>query len=1762
MFNNDSNRSFKWWIEFIETKYNILNAKKRKEDKEAFSSIIHPFTIFPDKGEIGAKKSQDIEIKFTPNIPQCDIETKVVIRTNVFDKLPFRLHGIGGSVILKASLTNIDFGYCAVGSKQVIPITISNVGLLYSKFTTECTSNCFKVDPEFGVIKNGETIIIRISYIPLISDEVNKGYFKLIPDNSTINKPVYVSLSGMSGYPDIIINKRLIDFGYTVWRGKNVKTLIIQNKGSVPGILNFTSKHSSLFIEEIDETECITIEPKSKRKLHVIYIPTKMEILNTHGIFSNIKYKTESILINFKGIVCQPKLVIDPPDFYTNINFGICHVNNVYEKKIYISNEGTIDLHYSLKFDFEQKNEYDSINSDSDENTDDDDIFEKDNNKIIKEKNVNINNGITSSKNSLNEDSKDDDTNDLFKIYNCPFTLTNNECTLPVGEKTVVIIRFSPTENITYNFNYSLSYGFQPVCGSVSGIGGIGRINFYPKVNSINFGLCHEDKETIKKIYIKNTGNISEKFIIRPVIPDTPEEIYNKDIASLSEFNNSEDIIIHMGNKKDKQKIENNEETKSKKNLLLWEKYLESIGLKLLNYDGICNPDEEKTIEFIYKPLPNTNLNVSFKLYTRWKSKEILIIGRSGKSMLRLCDMDGNEISPKKGVRFGMKSVDTINKIYLKLENMGDFGIDFMVNKSIKKIFEVNPDSGFIPPHSSFTLIVYYHPKEENIFKWNLDIMWEKGVISVPVSAKSGTGKINITFPENYEDNISIVKESLDENTYLMKFNPIPLHSYAYKKFFIYNNGIVGVNVGLKVTGEVYSLSFTSEVQKYSVNKIGAVIIGNNKKGLQGLPNSKHEWKNELESFIPSKHYVEVTCRFYAENEFSTKERIFINSNCFHGKINLSGRGGTIVISHIGDLEFNNINARYTYIKSVTLKNIGSIDTKISFKWAMSSHKHYKIISPGKIQFTNSFDNDDPRSEVIRNYIIVRNKLTSNSKDIMMSLFDENKKYENVKMTSKIYWEILRLNIISRCFDDDSNKLIEYMHELKGNKTIKNFVKSFEVAIELISKHRFKRKKNLFKYIENSPITSQSITNIQPYMRVLPEEILLPANKSVTVHVDLNLEHEMDYIATLRCISNFSIIEEYLIPLIANPKQISILCDMSKIDFSTQGIGETEVVTKEFRNIGKDINYTITSNNEGLKIIPDEGILKKGESVIVKFIFQPITEHIQSFPIIFQPECSQPIRIQFFGAGGYPQMSLKNGSTYEFGNCVIGKKLDVYLPIENKGTADLKVNNVILYSNGSFTEGPEWPNKRICIKPKETYRLPLIFKPESEQPTPATVSIITPLENYEINLSGVGKDAMIIISSLYLEFNDCIIGNQYEQKVMFRNTGDVIYPVKMELNDILPGIKFLPDNFSIMPFSTFEVGIQFKPTVEINKNIFVDVNSPYSKNQIRLKLHSGYVKLLIEKSVFNFGMFEVDTEPKMKFDIKNVGTIGTHYSIVHRGSNSNIQFTNRTGFIKPNDYNTVKMSYTNPYKHFGPFTETFDIKSDLFNSVVSFKVIGDCNHALIHPQEINNIDLGLCPIFESTKKSITLKNYGKFPLTFKMKVVYPIQCNVTKGYLNGGESQVIKFSWMPTGGYLLHSTATLSSNAGNYILSIVGKGTLPKIDISTEKIDYGICALNCTYEKVITISNVGLVKFKWSIQQQTQDFELSVKEGELNIKESIDVIVRFTPKGLKCYQSCLNIECKGLTNREIQLVGVGGTMKFYISPRIVDLGKYIHIFIN
>lgn len=89
----------------------------------------------------------------------------------------------------------------------------------------------------------------------------------------------------------------------------------------------------------------------------------------------------------------------------------------------------------------------------------------------------------------------------------------------------------------------------------------------------------------------------------------------------------------------------------------------------------------------------------------------------------------------------------------------------------------------------------------------------------------------------------------------------------------------------------------------------------------------------------------------------------------------------------------------------------------------------------------------------------------------------------------------------------------------------------------------------------------------------------------------------------------------------------------------------------------------------GLTLIPSKGFLRAGASVKVDFFFRPLDESIQSSPLLFEPDCAQPIKIKFNGGGGYARISLSKYKRFDFGHCMIDKETESFLPICNEGLA-------------------------------------------------------------------------------------------------------------------------------------------------------------------------------------------------------------------------------------------------------------------------------------------------------------------------------------------------------------------------------------------------------------------------------------------------------------------------------------------------------------
>jgi hypothetical protein len=66
-----------------------------------------------------------------------------------------------------------------------------------------------------------------------------------------------------------------------------------------------------------------------------------------------------------------------------------------------------------------------------------------------------------------------------------------------------------------------------------------------------------------------------------------------------------------------------------------------------------------------------------------------------------------------------------------------------------------------------------------------------------------------------------------------------------------------------------------------------------------------------------------------------------------------------------------------------------------------------------------------------------------------------------------------------------------------------------------------------------------------------------------------------------------------------------------------------------------------------------------------------------------------------------------------------------------------------------------------------------------------------------------------------------------------------------------------------------------------------------------------------------------------------------------------------------------------------------------------------------------------------------------------------------------------------------------------------------------------------------------------------------MSQGLLEVKDSIDIDVMFRPTSLGRFANSFIVECKGVSYKEIVVVGIGGQMKLDISPIKVDLGTII-----
>ncbi|KAI9224514.1 hypothetical protein BC828DRAFT_423001 [Blastocladiella britannica] len=1287
---------------------------------------------------------------------------------------------------------------------------------------------------------------------------------------------------------------------------------------------------------------------------------------------------------------------------------------------------------------------------------------------------------------------------DCATEYN-PFSASIESGHAEVGDEFELVIGFKPKTMRTYTARLEIRYDHHALATTVTGTGGQMLISLLPPSKLFDFGLCRLQQTMSKEVALDNKGNYGMPF----------QAYVTGDVG----------------------------------------------GFRIPNSNGFCRPGEKTSISIEYTPTAMDRMHCSLVIECGTETREIELTGCGAQSKLTLVDASGATLSvpqdaPLPVIHMGIHPVGSQYQMTFKLLNEGPFGIDFFIEPFRVPELMLSPQRGYIEPGSSIMLLLVFSPQSEAQYNGMLQVLWEGKPISVSIEAAGGVGKLDVKFTSQ-----------TDMDQRCIDFGMIPVSSTLEKRFFLTNDGLVDVVLEAFLTSPEFVLGVAGEPIFCSAKDMAAAIMPATKKSAWQLASS-------MRQRLKPKHAVEVVIRYTARQQVASKASLCITADTIQLNMEIRGRGGTISISHRGSLIFDDVAVRHSASRKLLLVNTGSIPTLITLGWSLVRGGDS---AGAMVELNETFGALDPRNGWART-----------------QFFRENPVDADYKLTSKDYWWMVR-RIVS---------LLDPNEEAEGkNNTRPGSVMGSTIGFSMqgldnsqnVGKGPFgarglgastlspggggspagasnqtkkagyqvhvKRRQIFFGNVTHAPVTSQLVNSKPSYIRVDPPTCLLPGYGETEVLVDINLPTEETFLATLMAVPNVPNTPTYEISLSATPRLVSVVMDDSRpVDFGCQQLGHREVISRIFTNVGrKPFAFAIEQANRSMTVFPSRGSLDVGQSIMIQFAFEPTDESLQALSALFVPDCSQPIRIKMSGSGGRARMSLFKYKRFDFGHCMIGKETHSSLPIANEGNAILHLTKFEIIPNDSFSKGPTWPTRRISVMPGDAYQLPLVFNPHSENPTPGKLIAGNEAECYDIQLTGIGREAVLIVTKVALNFADCLIGNVYTQKVGLKNVGDVNYPVVFELDANYAGLlEFVPPKLTILPFSENAVTVIFRPTKELKVHTNLTINSPYSVNTLPVMLHSGYASLALSEEALDFGMFEKTTRPSRIFTIRNTGSVNIAYSVRQATRPQLFQISNAKDMIQVGREAQIGVTYV--MSTVGHFADKLFIKTELQSVQYVIQVKGECEEALVKHEEFSLLNMGICPVLEATTKALTLTNYGKFPLKFQVKNSYPIKVNKVMGEVAGQSVEKLLVSWNPSGGYELRTQMHIVTNIGTYQVVIRGRAAFPELVLKNNYFDFGVCAVGHAYSETLELYNKGKVPLHWSIPNVRDSYSVSAMQGALGPKESREVTVTFRPTSVGRYGSSFIIESRGQNFKEVALLGVGGNLAIDI-PATIDVGQ-------
>lgn len=748
-----------------------------------------------------------------------------------------------------------------------------------------------------------------------------------------------------------------------------------------------------------------------------------------------------------------------------------------------------------------------------------------------------------------------------------------------------------------------------------------------------------------------------------------------------------------------------------------------------------------------------------------------------------------------------------------------------------------------------------------------------------------------------------------------------------------------------------------------------------------------------------------------------------------------------------------------------------------SGNWSIGGNhpSDFRVIEPSQNFIMNSCDS--------QRVIVVFNPTQSGNRSANLEIITEGTKQFNIPLTGNA----IRATAVP------SDTLIVINKAVCGFKYEKSIRWTAEVSGERINMIQKVSGSNEFGFSVNLPVLVTTMGVETKFTIQLQDTGWQEARFKVSL-----FPCDRDTFITIRAYGVSPIINSD-----ASNKEVKLECiNNGKIEFEIENTGNDTLIIKSTRIIDPSLGFSVSGWKSG-KIIPIT--LLPGEKDTIIIIFNPsktgrfVTRlRLENNDVTTVRGDKNPFELNLSGEYGFANL-LTNTKNIDFGRICIGDSLAVPVSFFKEGNLTLTVAKPFFIKNHFTYSFPASLFPRTLTLLTDTIRGFISFKPIRRGIFIDTL-VITALpcfDTIKIQIKGESIEGGLRLNPAFLD--GIFVTNQPNQRlVRVTNTGTIDLKItKVYLNPPLINFSYnlspnLPVNIS--PGETIDFSFTFLPLIDssFRSNLcFLAEGECPVEECLLINIQSLSPSLEFDRTAIDFGGQICNPIKKNdKIKITNTGILAdtitsleiipddTHFKIINKPF---IPF-----IIMPLETIDLDIEYLPLFE--GVHSAEIIIESkNMQGKNVSIKLNGEFRKAETTPKTYN-YDFGKFENCENDKQiNITYQNRGTLVDTLLISKSGFINgfSSIPKDYLiiepNANEDLMILLKpneFLSDGIY--NATFSLFSKVCNYTLTvdIIGELVIPRLAISSTKLDFGSIWKNDEATRTVTIANQTSEKIK------------------------------------------------------------------------------------